>query len=255
MSEMALTTAPGISVSPTALTVTDVNIPFEQVQYAFDNAVRLGETVRWWVGDLIVYADDRWGEGYAQLLEDAQLSERQAERYRYVAQQVAASRRRENLSFSHHEVVAPLQPPDQQRLLALAESGGFSVAALREAVKDHRAFEEVAPARRQTVMPPPSEVDAARGVRTVRNTLVRLGDGISPEAREASGINESMSALTDVTRTVKRATALEPLALAVAAVIAAGVRQTGLPDPAVIVPSGPWDTLVAAYATATDGGA
>lgn len=246
----------GVEVTATSLTVTDVSPTFESIGAALDLAYGINESSRWWIGDLIAYAERRWGDDYAQLLEHTCLTERQAERYRYVAQSVAPSQRRENLSFSHHEVVAALEPPDQARLLALAEASDHSVAQLRDAVRDHKAFEaaEREPRGRQTIMPP-SEVDAARGVRTVRNTLTRLGDVISPEARESSGINESMTALADVTKTVKRASALEELALAVAAVIVAGVRQTGLPDPAVIVPAGPWDTLVAAYATATDGGA
>lgn len=253
MSELALKGTTGIAVSATALTVTDPNISFEQCQDVLEHALGLGDSVRWWVGDLLLYAEARWGEEYAQLIDGLRLSEHQVRRYRVAAERVAPSRRRENLSFSHHEAVLTLEPPDQARLLNLADTTKMTLDALRDAVRDHKAFEDP-PARGRTVVPA-SEVDAARGVRTIRNTLVRLGEGISPEAREASGINESVAALPDVTRTVKRASALEPLALAVAAVIAAGVRQTGLPDPAVIVPSGPWDTLVAAYATATDGGA
>jgi hypothetical protein len=256
MSELALTTAPGISVSPTALTITNPNITFEEVQYALDHASMLGDTVRWWIGDLLLYAEGRFGEEYAQLLDGLRVSERQSTKYRWVAESVGHSLRRENLSFSHHELVAALPPPDQERLLALAEVGTLSVAALREAVHDHKAFEahEPDPPRRQVVLPP-SEVDAARGVREVRETLRQVAQRIeSPELREATGIDHSMRALDHVGRTVRRAGALEPLALAVAAVIAAGVRQSGLPDPAVIVPAGPWDTLVAAYATATEGG-
>src|SRR5262249_39771538 len=155
------------------------------------------------------------------------VGEEQVKRYRLVAERVAPGRRRPNLSFSHHREVCALDPPDQERLLALAEASTYSVAALRAAVRDHKAFQAAGPPPRVTVLPS-NEVAAARGVRTVRNTLTRLGEKISPEAREATGINESMSALGDVTKTVKRATALEPLALAVAAVIAAGVRQNGL---------------------------
>lgn len=254
MSELALTPAPGITLSATALTITDPNVTFEECQGALDHALGLGDAVRWWVGDLLLFAEARWGEEHAQLIDGLRLSEHQVRRYRVAAERIAPSRRRENLSFSHHEAVLTLDPPDQARLLNLAATSRMTLDALRDAVRDHKAFEEPEPRRRVTVIPA-SEVDAARGVRTVRNTLVRLGEGISPEAREASGISESVAALPDITKTVKRASALEPLALAVAAVIAAGVRQTGLPDPAVIVPSGPWDTLVAAYATATDGGA
>lgn len=249
-------TQPGVQFTPTSANVLDPKLTIEDIGRFIEQALGLNDSTRWWIGDLLLFAEANFSEKYAQLLDATRMTERQAERYRYVAQNIAPSRRRENLSFSHHEEVASLEPPDQSRLLALAESSGHAIPAFREVIRDHRAFEEATrpPARRQTVLPP-SETDAARGVRTVRATLTRLGEQISPDARENSGLNASMTALADVTKTVKRATALEQLSIAAGAVIAAGVRQTGLPDPAVIVPSGPWDTLVAAYATITDGGA
>jgi hypothetical protein len=245
-----------VALSPTSLTILGTGLSFDELEQAVGRALRLGDAARWWLGDLLLFGDANFGEMYAQLLDSAAMSERQAERYRYVAEKVAPSRRRENLSFSHHEQVAAMEPPDQERLLALAEVGQMSVASLREAIKDHKAFQsaETDGGRRQIVLPP-SEVDAARGVREVRETLRQVAERIeSPELREATGIDHSMRALDHVGRTVRRAGALEPLALAVAAVIAAGVRQSGLPDPAVIVPAGPWDTLVAAYASAAEGG-
>lgn len=248
-------TQPGVQFARTSATVLDPKLTIEEVGALIDQAAGLNDTTKWWIGDLLLFAEANFHEQYAQLLDETKLTEHQVEEYSYVARKVAPSVRTGNLSFSHHRLVAALEPPDQARLLTLAEAGEMSVASLREAVRDHKAFEAPpSPPRRQTVLPTPSEVDAARGLRTIRETLTKVGDGISPEGREATGVNQAMRAVQDVGKTVKRATSLESLALAVAAVIAAGVRQSGLPDPAVIVPAEPWDTLVAAYATATEGG-
>lgn len=46
------------------------------------------------------------------------------------------SRRRDNLTWTHHYEVAPLEPAEQDRLLALAEEKGWSVRELRKATRE-----------------------------------------------------------------------------------------------------------------------
>ena len=67
MSELALTTQPGIQVTPTSLRVTNPNITFEELRYILDNAAKLGDSVRWWIGDLLLYADALKNEEAAPL--------------------------------------------------------------------------------------------------------------------------------------------------------------------------------------------
>jgi hypothetical protein len=49
----------------------------------------------------------------------------------YVASRFEISRRRENLSWSHHEAIASLDPEEQERWLDHANQGRLSVADLR----------------------------------------------------------------------------------------------------------------------------
>lgn len=245
---------PGLQLSSTSLDVVDPTFTFGQFESALHGVTAAGDSVRWWLGDLLVFGEARFGEEYAQALDGMRLSEHQLRRYRWVAERISPVRRRENLSFSHHQEVAALEPVDQERLLAIAEEGQLSVAALRDAMAD---IKEPPPKskRRQTVLPAGETVDAARGLTTIRDTLGTVSDVIETrEGREAVGIPASMRALDDVGRTVKRVPALEGLAIAVGAVMAAGVQQKGLADPAVIVPSGPWASLAAAYERAIEGG-
>ncbi len=255
MTDLALLAADGgLEITSTSLTVTETDPPFEKIAVALDAAYSLNESARWWIGDLIAYAERRWGDDYAQLLEMTRLTERQAERYRYVAQNIAPSHRRENLSFTHHEIVAALPPPDQARLLALAENSGHSTAAFREVVRDHKAFDNPPPEPRQTVVlaPQTSTVDAARGLRTARETLHTVGS-TSPEVAETLHIHDAVRGIDQAAKVVRRVDLLEAVLDAARACRETGVTQTHLPDPAVIVPSGPWDTLSDAIDRATEG--
>src|SRR5262249_28451991 len=54
---------------------------------------------------------------------------------KYVAKAVQLCVRTHNLSFTHHVLVAPLPPRDQQRWLAKAERDGMAVAELRRAIR------------------------------------------------------------------------------------------------------------------------
>ena len=244
---------PGIQVSTTALKVIDPKLTIEQAGEILANAVSMGDTVRWWVGDLLLYAESRWGEESAQLLDATRLSEHQLTKYRWVAEKVRPSLRRENLSFSHHELVAAQTPDDQARLLAMAEAGGQSVAQFREAIRDHKAlFEEQRPPTMQVVMDQPtSTVDAVRGLRFVKETL-RTVAGTSAEASDALRLPEAARGVDNALRVVSRAALLEDVLAAASELLAAGQPQTGLPEPAVIVPSGPWDKLSAAVVTTTE---
>jgi hypothetical protein len=219
-----------------------------------------GDTAKWWLGDLILFGSNRWPEEYPQALEASRLSDRQISRYRYVAERVRPSRRREKLSFSHHEEVAPLEPTDQYRLLARAERENFSVAVLREAVLDVRAVERSArrPPPRQEVLPATGVADAVGGLLAVRETLTTVAEAIdSAEGRDAVGIPAALRALDTVGRTVRDAVkvlARPSLTDAWGQVQAAAVRQHHLADPAYIVPGKVFDEFAAFVAENYDEG-
>ena len=57
----------------------------------------------------------------------------------YVAKRIEFWRRRQNLSWSHHREVAPLEPAEQDEWLDKAEQEGWAVHTLRQAIKESRA--------------------------------------------------------------------------------------------------------------------
>lgn len=92
---------------------------------------RLERGVQWLIGDWLVYGVRRdWGqtEDIAQALG---YSVQTLYNYAYCAGNVDFSLRRENLTFTHHMLVAAMEPEQQERWLAAADSNGWPVAEMR----------------------------------------------------------------------------------------------------------------------------
>jgi hypothetical protein len=85
----------------------------------------------WWLGDWIRYGNEKFGEKYSRATTITGYDRQTLMNMVYVASHFEISRRRENLSWSHHETVTPLQPDDQERWLNHAAEHKMSVADLR----------------------------------------------------------------------------------------------------------------------------
>ncbi len=95
---------------------------------------RIGEISRcsqWWVGDWLRYGTRRWGDGYTEAAKITGYDPATLRNLAWVASQVDLSLRSDKLTWSHHALVAPLEPDEQRRWLALAERERMSVADLR----------------------------------------------------------------------------------------------------------------------------
>jgi hypothetical protein len=96
--------------------------------------VRLGGLSRssnWWVGDWLRYGTEKWGEKYVTAAKITGYDPHTLENMVYVASRFDISLRRENLSWSHHFLVAALDREQQDYWLDLAASEGISVSDLR----------------------------------------------------------------------------------------------------------------------------
>jgi hypothetical protein len=91
----------------------------------------IGRGCQWWIGDWIRYGKARFGERYAQASRVTGYDVQTLMNMVYVASRFEISRRRENLSWSHHETVAALDPEEQERWLDLTTAQRFSVSDLR----------------------------------------------------------------------------------------------------------------------------
>ena len=110
---------------------------------SFENWQKLGEQLRlmegsvmWWIGDWLNYGETKYGETYQQALDATDKSYQQLANAKLVSSKYEISRRRENLSFSHHQDALGASDPDA--VLAWAEENKASVKELRHRVRDDK---------------------------------------------------------------------------------------------------------------------
>jgi hypothetical protein len=100
---------------------------------------------RYWFGDLILFAEGHFNDDQIVQLYD-QYNKDTLRKYRHVCKSIPLSRRHAKLTFGHHEVIAALEPDEQDELLDMAERKKWNRDDLR-AEKERRHPETV---RRRT---------------------------------------------------------------------------------------------------------
>ncbi len=93
--------------------------------------------LQWTIGDWLNYGESRtdWGEKYAQALDEMDFDYGYLRNMASVAQKFDLSRRRDKLSWSHHQAVAALPAPEQDTWLKRAEADHWTRGYLRGQIK------------------------------------------------------------------------------------------------------------------------
>lgn len=91
----------------------------------------VGRCIQWLLGDWIAYGNARFGERYARAAKITGYDTQTLMNMVYVASRFQISRRRENLSWSHHETLAALDAEEQDHWLDQAQVNRWSIADLR----------------------------------------------------------------------------------------------------------------------------
>lgn len=94
----------------------------------------LEDRIQLLIGDWLVDADRVWGYTYEVIAEQVNRAPRTLYNYKYVAENVPFSLRRENLTYSHYMLVAGLDDYRKQQLIDLAAEHNYSVAQLRREI-------------------------------------------------------------------------------------------------------------------------
>lgn len=126
------------SLTPVSLML-PIDISFDRYEALLRLLGNVHEGARWHLGDAINQGDRIFGETYTQAVAATGLAEQTLINYASVCRHVPRVLRRTELSFSHHAEVAYLEPPDQKRLLDLAESNRWRRRDLRDAAASIRA--------------------------------------------------------------------------------------------------------------------
>jgi modification methylase len=92
---------------------------------------RFAINILWWIGDWVNYGDSHYGERHAQAIGITGLDYQTIIDAAWVAGKFQLTRRRVNLSWSHHREVAALEPEIADELLDSAEAEGWSRNELR----------------------------------------------------------------------------------------------------------------------------
>lgn len=110
-------------------------LTFKQWSEKVQDAITTRANLPWVIGDLLNYGEANYGEKYAQAFDDCLVDYHTLQNWRWVARCFSASRRREALSWSHHEIVAKLPEKKQDKWLAQAERKRWSTRELRFEVR------------------------------------------------------------------------------------------------------------------------
>lgn len=93
-------------------------------------------------GDWLNYGESHFGENEIwNVIDQSHYEAHTLQNMKSVARSVPQSRRRENLTWSHHASVQRLDPEDQTKMLETAETEGWPVARLREEVRGTKGIE------------------------------------------------------------------------------------------------------------------
>jgi hypothetical protein len=86
------------------------------------------------IGDAINYANDKYGDKYDRWMSLTGLEYQTLRNAGWIARKIELSRRRDNLTYEHHKLVASLVPDEQTRWLDMAEREGFSKRRLAKSL-------------------------------------------------------------------------------------------------------------------------
>jgi hypothetical protein len=113
-----------------------------------------GRSSGWWIGDWVRYGAARYGRRYVVAVRVTGYDDQTLMNMVYVASRFDISRRRENLSWSHHAELAAMEPGDQERWLDQAAAERLSVRALRRELLAVREACDLEAAPPQSAMGP-----------------------------------------------------------------------------------------------------
>jgi hypothetical protein len=99
----------------------------------------MGRCGQWGLGDWIRYGNAKFGERYTRAARITGYDVQTMMNMVYVASRFDISRRRENLSWSHHETIASLGPEEQDYWLDRVAALQLSVSDLRVELRSARA--------------------------------------------------------------------------------------------------------------------
>jgi len=128
-----------IELTPTSLAIRgDMNEA--DYELAWGKLAYLEGAIEWWSGDLWNAQEAKYGKR-ANFAEKHGLASKTLSNRGWICKK--SSLRREDLSFQHHELVATMEPAEQREWLEEAVRHSWTVAELRNAIRDAKPIPEL----------------------------------------------------------------------------------------------------------------
>lgn len=115
---------------------------FEQWESCLDFVQKSEQAVHFWIGDLLNYGENKWGEMYTQAIDATNFDYGTLANDKSIAHKVPVENRKSDLSFEHHRIVARLEPEEQQKWLEKAVDEKMTVKELRREVSGRTESDE-----------------------------------------------------------------------------------------------------------------
>lgn len=107
----------------------------------------IGRSSQWWIGDWIRYGTAKWGERYSEAARVTGYDAASLRNMAWVASQFDLSLRSDKLTWSHHVLLAPLEPEEKRAWLERAARDKLSVSELRTELRASVASKTRGPAK------------------------------------------------------------------------------------------------------------
>jgi hypothetical protein len=125
----------GVEVSKTGLTIT-APLTFAEWESLGAGLQSMHKSILFLLGDWLCWGEQRFSEEFSQAIKAKGHAVQTLLNAQWVSSRIEPSRRRENLSWTHHSEVAALPAADQDTLLQQAIDNEWSTRELREAVRE-----------------------------------------------------------------------------------------------------------------------
>lgn len=118
------------------------NATFDDWQNIGGMLFGLEGSIQWLIGDWLIVGSGKWGNMYTEAITQFGREYGTLANYKSLCERFEFSRRRENLTFGHHDAVKALVDDIQDQFLDYAEAQKLSVSKLRKAVKEWGVTED-----------------------------------------------------------------------------------------------------------------
>jgi hypothetical protein len=147
------------------------DMPFDQWVEVGRQLLRAGRAWQFWLGDWILYGEKHHGEMYDDAVDITGYDRTTLRNIVVVCRAVEMSRRRDDLTFTHHVEVAPLPPAEQDAWLTRAAEEKWPASKLRAARAEARSLAPVVEEQASTFVAEISFVYAADDETAAREKL------------------------------------------------------------------------------------